>query len=64
MILYAIVDEDVRFARHLSKGTLAVFTDINMLNKHAWRYKSPNKNYKIAEFEIEQMYEFNAEKED
>ena len=57
MTLYAIVDEDMQVARHLSKGTMAVFSDLNMLKKHAWRYQLSNKKYKIAELEIEQIYE-------
>lgn len=57
MTLYAIVDEDMKVARHLSKGTMAVFSDLNMLKKHAWRYQWSNKKYKVAELEIEQIYE-------
>ncbi len=31
MELYAIVDEDLQVAKHRSKGTLAVFKDLEML---------------------------------
>ena len=58
MTLCAIVDEDMKVARHLSKGTMAVFSDLNMLKKHAWRYQWSNKKYKVAELEIEQIYDF------
>ncbi|EAC6057146.1 hypothetical protein Z668_15665, partial [Listeria monocytogenes] len=51
MELYAIVDEDLQVAKHRSKGTLAVFKDLEMLKKHAWRYKESGKLYKIAELE-------------
>ncbi|ELK9731610.1 hypothetical protein RWB19_003025 [Listeria monocytogenes] len=50
MELYAIVDEDLQVAKHRSKGTLAVFKDLEMLKKHAWRYKESGKSYKIAEY--------------
>ena len=59
--LYAIIDEDIQVARHLSKGTMAVFSDLNMLKKHAWRYQRSNKEYQIAEFEIDNIYEFPKE---
>lgn len=61
MKLYAIVDENLIVARHLSKGTAAVFTDLKMLKKHAWRYKSKAETYKIAHFEIEELHEFEEE---
>lgn len=58
MTLYAIIDEDMQIAKHRSKGTLGIFKSLDMLNKHAWRYKRPSGKYKIAELEIEQIYEF------
>ena len=57
MTLYALVDEDLKIARHLSKNTLGVFADIKMLKRHAWRYMDKNKKYKVAELEMEQFYE-------
>lgn len=56
MTLYAIVDEDLKIARHLSKKNLGVFTNPKMLKRHAWRYMESNKKYKVAELEIEQVY--------
>lgn len=61
MTLYAIIDEDIQIARHLSKGTMAVFSSLEMLKKHAWRYQSASKKYQIAEFEIECIYNFQQE---
>lgn len=54
MELYAIVDEDMRIVRH--KGKLGVFTDLDMLKLHAWRYVGMRKNYKIAELEIADVF--------
>lgn len=51
-LIFAIVDDDMKVARHLSKGTMAVFTDIKKLRKHAWRYMGSVKEYKIVELEI------------
>lgn len=61
-MLYVIIDEDCKPARHMGKGTLAVFKDLKQLKKHAWRYKSANKDYRIALLEIEEIFDF--EKED
>lgn len=57
MKLYAIVDGDLNVARHRSKNTLAVFTDLKMLKKHAWRYGKGYNKHKVAELEIKQLYE-------
>lgn len=57
MTLYALIDEDGKVARHLSKGTLSVFSDLKQLKKHSWRYESASKKYKIAELEITQTYD-------
>ncbi|MBC2104029.1 hypothetical protein [Listeria booriae] len=57
MTLYALVDEDIQIARHRSKGTLAVFVNLDRLKEHAWRYQASDKTYKVAELEIEQIYE-------
>lgn len=56
-MLYAIVDEDLKIARHLSKGKLAVFEDLKQLNNNAWRYMSKSKNYKVAELEFDHFFE-------
>ncbi|EAF0199546.1 TPA: hypothetical protein H1100_002776 [Listeria monocytogenes] len=58
MEIYAIVDEDLQVAKHRSKGTLAVFKDLEMLKKHAWRYKESGKSYKIAELEPINFFSF------
>ncbi|MGG5333873.1 hypothetical protein IGI46_005043 [Enterococcus sp. AZ163] len=57
MTYYALVDEDMAIARHLSKNTLAVFSDLKMLNKHAWRYQAGNKKYKVVELEFGTIFE-------
>lgn len=51
-LIFAIVNDDMKVARHLSKGRMAVFTDIKKLKKYAWRYMSPAKKYKIVELGI------------
>ncbi|EAC7083375.1 hypothetical protein AF306_07915 [Listeria monocytogenes] len=58
MELYAIVDEDLQVAKHRSNGTLAVFKDLEMLKKHAWRYKESGKSYKITELEMVDFFSF------
>ncbi|MBM6615611.1 hypothetical protein JTF06_12015 [Desemzia sp. RIT804] len=59
MEIYAIVEDGtLEIARHLSKGTGAMFTDLKMLKQHAWRYKSSDKQYKIARYEVEELYDF------
>lgn len=63
MTLYAIIDDDIQIAKHLSKGTMGVFKSLDTLEKHAWRYMSGSKKYKIAELEIEEIYEFQGEVE-
>lgn len=57
MTLYALVDDELSVARHRRKGTLAVFVNLDRLEEHAWRYQSSGKTYKVAELEIEQIYE-------
>ncbi len=56
-MLYAIVDEDLKIARHLSKSKLAVFEDLDQLNRNAWRYMSKAKKYKVAELELSKFFE-------
>ncbi|EIA7346415.1 hypothetical protein K7S29_002837 [Listeria monocytogenes] len=63
MELYAIVDEELQVVKHRSKGTLAVFKDIEMLEKQAWRYKESGKVYKIAELEPVNFFSFFEEAE-
>ncbi|EAE1772509.1 hypothetical protein GM69_05765 [Listeria monocytogenes] len=58
MELYAIVDEDLQVAKHRSKRTLAVFKDLDMLEKHAWKYKEGGKSYKITELEPINFFSF------
>ncbi|MBC2142873.1 hypothetical protein HCA89_11165 [Listeria innocua] len=58
MELYAIVDDDLQVAKHRSNGTLAVFKDLEMLKKHAWRYKESGKSYKITELEMVDFFSF------
>ncbi|HDI4750898.1 TPA: hypothetical protein PNM99_002392 [Listeria monocytogenes] len=57
MELYAIVDENLKVARHLSKGTAGVFATLPRLNKNAWRYMQHTKTYKVAKFEITDVFE-------
>lgn len=54
MNLYAIIDEDVRVVRH--KGKMGIFTDLDMLKKHAWRYVGRGNKYKVAELEMTNIY--------
>ncbi|MDT2844684.1 hypothetical protein [Vagococcus lutrae] len=62
-MLYAIVDEDLKIARHLSKGKLAVFEDLDKLNKNAWRYMEHSKKYKVAELEFYDFFELDKKKQ-
>lgn len=61
--LYAIVDEDIQIAHKISGSSskLALFKDLKQLERNAWRYmsKSDEKSYKVAEFEISNIYELN-----
>lgn len=59
MVLYAIVDEDIQIAKKIGNGKLALFKDLNQLKRNAWRHmsKSSEKIYKVAEFEISNIYE-------
>lgn len=52
MIYYALIDDDMQIARHRSKKNLAVFTDLKMLKRHAWRYGTRQKKYKVVELEF------------
>lgn len=63
MTLYAIVDEDLKVARHLSKSKLAVFEDLDQLNRNAWRYMSKAKKYEVAELEIYNFFELEKEED-
>ena len=60
-MLYVIIDEDCQPAKHLSKGTLAVFKDLKKLKKHSWRYMKSDQSYKIALLEIDNIFDFEKE---
>lgn len=61
MKMYALVDEDLKVARHRSRNKLAIFTDIKLLKRHAWRYTYHKDTYKIAELEIKELHELEGE---
>lgn len=63
MTLYAIVDEDLKIVSHVSKGKLAIFSNLKVLKNNAWRYERPKKVHKIAEFEITEVYSLESEEE-
>ena len=61
-MLYAIVDKNLNIARHLSKGKLAVFKNLNQLNKNAWRYMYAAEEYKVAELEVKHLFDLENKK--
>lgn len=59
MKLYAIIDEEGNIARNKHLG---VFKDLNILEKHAWRYLGRQKKIKVAEFELKDIKEIGETK--
>lgn len=52
MDLFAIVDEDMRIAKHKSRGHLAIFTTLEMLKKYAYLYQDEDMEYKTVTLEV------------
>lgn len=61
MELYVLVDEILLIARHRETREMAVFKDMNMLERHKHEYMLPIKNYKVVKMVLSEVIELEGQ---